>query len=155
MGGEGGQRKGRIFGGIPKTARVVFFEETQAAPEDFLAAHGLAHAFRDRSQIFPHHQAPVPAAFQRHDSDQVVERIVNIGSFPGRGPLGDPIEAHEPHDVIQAQGPRHLHVGSQDLDERFISTFFLSAWGQKGTTPHSWPLTLKSSGGAPTRTRRL
>ena len=62
----------------------------------------------------------VALALQREDTEQVVEGIQHVGARLGARAVGHPVQAQQPHHVIDAQRTGRSHVSSQRGDERSI-----------------------------------
>ena len=62
-----------------------------------------------RAQVLADDEALIALALQRQYSQQVGERIVDVGAFLRARAFRHPEEPHEPHDVVEAQHARVAH----------------------------------------------
>ena len=77
-----GQSQGRVgFRRHELAGLDVLLEEQHAVGEDIRRRHALAEALRHRAEVLADDEAAVPLAFEGENSDQIVERILDIGAF--------------------------------------------------------------------------
>jgi len=56
-----------------------------------------------RAEILAHDDRFVADAFEGEHAHEIVARSADVGAVPSRCGLGDPVEAEEAHDVIDAE----------------------------------------------------
>ena len=111
------------------------FEVQQAVRQHAEAAQRLAHCIGHGAQVFADHQAAVALAFQRHDGEHLIDRVVHVGAAL-RGAAGrDPEQAHEPHHVVDADRAGAAHAGAQHLDEGLVAGFAQPVGAQRRQAP--------------------
>ena len=78
--------------------------------------HG-AEIVGNGAQVLAHHERAMTAAFERKHADHLAQGIAHVGAFGGAGALGNPVQAREPHHVVDAQAAGVAHVRGHELAE--------------------------------------
>jgi hypothetical protein len=60
-------------------------------------------------------------AFQRDDSEQIVDRIIDVSTVLRRRSLRNTVKALQAHHVIDPQAAGVAHVGAHQIDERPVA----------------------------------
>ncbi len=99
---------------------AVALEEQQAVGEDLVRLELAAQLLGDGAQVLADHEAALAVALERHDAEQVGERVAHVRALARLAPGRNPPQAREPHHVVDAQRSRAQHVGAQRRDERRV-----------------------------------
>ncbi len=95
----------------------------------------LAHAGLDRPEVLADHRRARALTLQRDDGQQFLGGIAHIGAVGRRQPVGDPEEAEESHDVVDAQAAAMVERGADRLDERSVAERAQPVWDERRQSP--------------------
>ena len=76
--------------------------------------------------------------------------FAHVGALGGVAVIRNPVQAEQPHHVVDAQRAAVPAVLADGFGEQAVAVFAV-ALAAGGGKPQSWPLGEKSSGGDPTR----
>ena len=111
------QRVARILGARLEPAAVGALEVQQPVGEHLVARERGTHFIRNRAEVFANDHATVALALERDDRHHFFQRIMHVGAIARGLARRNPIEAHEPHYVIDAQRTCVAHVLAQCFNE--------------------------------------
>ena len=94
-----------------------------------------AENLRDRSEIFAEDNGLMSMGFEGQQAQQVVHRVIEVGTVAGRRVVGDHPQSLQPHDVIDAQATGMGEVGPQHFDERAKAVAHQTFGGERGNAP--------------------
>ncbi len=133
----GDQRAPRVARRRPEAGGVAL-EEEEAIREHFRLVKAPPQALGDGAQVLADHHAVVALAFEGDDAEHLLDRVADVRAVGGLHPVGHPVEAREPHHMVDAQRARARHVGAQRGDEGRIGAF-AQAVGRKRRQPPILP----------------
>ena len=135
----------------PESAVVILLEIQQAIAQDSESMQHLARLVGHGAQILADDDHPIAHALQRENRKQRLKAIAHVGAFGGFHAIGNPVQAKEAHDMIDAQRSAVPAVLADGFGEQAVRR--LRSWRSElgGGKPQSCPLGEKPSGGAPTR----
>ena len=93
-------------------------EAADAVPLE--AAHDLG---RYRAEVFTHQDGPVTLRLEAEDGEEFVGVVADVDTLTGGESFGNPIEAMEAHDVIEAEHAGDAEVVADDVDPVAIVVF--------------------------------
>ncbi len=114
---------------------AVALEEQQAVREDLAVVELAPEVVRNRAQVLSDHEAALAMAFKGHDAEQVVDAIAHVRALGRRHSVRHPVQARQPHHVVDAQRPGARHVRAQRGRERRVRAFAQALGGERRQAP--------------------
>ena len=112
----GGER--RVFTGRDESPVMPALKGEDAVGEEVRGLRPLAKAFGQCAKILADDCAAVPLAFECNESEQRLERIIDVGAPGRRAAARNPVEPAQTHDMVDPQNACVPHVGAQRRDDR-------------------------------------
>ncbi len=120
------QRVARIFVRRAESAIAVLFEIQQAIAQDSEPMQHLARLIRHRAQVLADDDHPVAHALERENRKQRLEAIAHVGAFGGFHAIGNPVQAKEAHDMIDAQRSAMPAVLADGFGKQAVAVFHVA-----------------------------
>ena len=118
---DGDQRVARVRARQLELALRVALEIEQPVRQDSALEEVRAHFVGHRAEVLADHHAAVAMALEGDDREQLVRAVVDVGAVLRAPSRRDPEQAHQAHDVVDAQRAGVAHVGAQRLDDDAVA----------------------------------
>ncbi len=98
-----------------RPAVLVPLEPQDRRAQDPALAHVVADPGLDHAEVLAHHDGSRALGLQHEDADERLVVVAHVGAFAGRVSLGDPPEAEQADDVVDADAAGVLQDGAEHV----------------------------------------
>ena len=153
MGRHGRQAQVAVLLRRQRPAVLVPLEPQDRRPEDAALAHVVADPGLDHPEVLAHDDGPRTLGLQHEDADERLVVVAHVGAFAGRVPFGDPPEAEQADDVVDADATGVLQDGAEHVAVGRVAELGETVGSPRRLVPVLAQL-VELVGGAPTDTPR-
>ena len=124
----------RVFGSGAKVIAVAL-KQDEAVAEYAECIESSAEVIGNGAQVFADNHQATALALERQDAEEVLEIVADIGTIAGAHAVGNPVEAGEPHDMIEAYRTGRASRAAYRFDEIAVAGIGVALRMEGGEAP--------------------